>query len=195
MNTLQKTIFALFLFALQSCSTNSKGTPKEYQANYSVSQSKYLQDERLFIDQMQKMIKTKSGSFYAAHHDSLTKIRIDTILYNKNRDKAVFLVISEDSNAKLFDPSGNPNGVHFDGRCYIAEQKTENWDVEWFKLLSIIRFPTFEEASAAIRSAYFKELGSMHGSYYNIDDVRFWDDYATNPHKYKIQKYQSENPN
>jgi|GEM_PF-6120948 len=183
------TILALALVAwlcLRNCAWRNYKTPEEYRANYKVSPVKYCEDKAALTDKLYQLIREKAEAFYTKQHDSLTKVYIDTILYNSERDKVAFLVLVENSKSKIIIPQNeikydssrihyDTSGFYYDGHCFTAKYINNSWDnVKWIMLLNIIDYPNIEEASIAIRNQYFIEISEIKG-YYNIDDIRFWE--------------------
>jgi hypothetical protein len=174
-------------------------TSKEYKSIVNVSKKQYSKDSLSLVSIIRDKIKNHQHPYYNSIrvnekseyiNDSLTKIYIDSIFYNPDLSKLVFLVIVENENLKLYkgvskdeayswEKSGNLpyEGTHFNGNSFIAKRNRESEIViiSSFSRNSFTNSRTYEESSIALMNDCLNHRENNNKATYNVDDKRFWD--------------------
>ncbi len=159
-------------------------TPKAYINKVVVSDSLYWSDSLWLVGHLKERIKDRSGSFYIKEYYDSTQLFIDTIIYNQDKNKIAFLVITKNPmHRRLYKlPSDEKYDFYFDAYCYLGKRLdgTNAWDTRWFRTLSLSNYYDYAETSERIRWKYFNELVTVRDTSgasafkYNVDDIRFW---------------------
>jgi hypothetical protein len=177
-------------------------TSKEFKSIVHVSKERYSKDSlNLVLCIKDKIIKHQDPYYIAVRvnnklnyiNDSLTKIYIDTILYNSSLKRVVFLVIVYNdflkvhkallkSDSEYLNDSGvlPIDGQEFNGRCFLAERKDKNnlfVSINSFSRYSFSDSNSFKNVSNNLRESCFsfERESDSDSKTYNVNDIRFWE--------------------
>lgn len=182
-----KKIIHLFLLII-TCGKSQKSfnTSKEFKNNVEVSKELYKTDSINILNKLNKMVLSHEDFFYSYPPEfvdtTLSKVKIDTILYNKEKNKQFVLISVEFvlkefrknvdgkskilNNIKLYDGMGiyvyKVNNSTYVFKSYGIE--AGNYEID-------------EECKSRLNEIYFTEIPSYNQKGYNlfnIDDKRMW---------------------
>lgn len=166
-------ILLLFFWILIFTGCKKFETPTEFEFENSFTKKEYTNDSTIFVELVEKQILQNSGPFYPDKYDLKSEVIIDTIIYSPINDRAAIFVLVKTSNSKLA-LTNDPNGYHYDARCFLAISKDHKWTINWFRVLNLNHYSSKDEISSDIRYKYFDQLSTFNDFEYNVDDKRFW---------------------
>lgn len=180
MYSMQRLIIVV-LVIITGCN-NSNTTPPEYRNATLVPHNIYSEDSLAFIKQIQELVESRESGFYPISYSYTSQIYIDTLIYSPNRLKAVFFVILKKPNSAVVGMN-NYKETHFDAKAFLAERTDtlDYWDIRWFRIMNLNRYPTYDLISKKIHQRYFIDLIKIKNHEgesrykYNLGDIRFWD--------------------
>ncbi len=160
-------------------------TKNEFKASTTLSKADYALDSTAFVNIFRQMINHEVEPYTRDVCNEKTKIIIDSIIYNSNRNYAALFVIMNIYNGDMrFRGDMDPNAWHFDGTIHFAEKiydSIENkyyWKIFDYHGTDHINGETYEKISKIVRMenlvgrSYAADKNNYNG--YNVDDYRFW---------------------
>lgn len=179
----------LFIIVCISCDRNQKAvdTPQEFKNKAEVSKEFYKTDSLKILNVLNKMVVSHEDFFYSYSSEYVdsthSKVLIDTILYNEDKNK-IFVLVTVEFVAKEFRKEIDGklkvlNNVKlYDGIGIMIKSKHENFIFkEYFH--NIGNYSLLADCKNYLRKLFFKELSTSNETgynLYNIDDIRMWDE-------------------
>lgn len=128
-------------------------------------------------------MKNHEASFQNPEYFDLTKLYLDTILYNSTLKKVALFVIAENP-VKRNPHSDSKLPYYYNANCYLGKRLFIDSSIFELKTIGPVSIANFEDkatASQAIRESYYSELTTFLDSEgnpnyeYNVNDKRFWE--------------------
>lgn len=165
----------IFLYILSTgCWISSTRTPQRYKNSTKVDSETYKWQRQQLHDSIRSMVDQRRNPFYQSDNGSSTEIYIDTILYNPEKTKTAFFVITKNKERKNNEES---NIFNYRAHCLIANIVGSKFtNIRWLSYYNISGYESLTNTSSRIREMHFLEFKNRpkNGVKYNLDDVRFW---------------------
>lgn len=190
MKGLKLLIFVLFIVIFHQCDNTEKiikkyKTKNEFKYKYNLSPSVYSADSLMLAGIFREMINRKVSPYSSKMFDEKTKIIIDSIIYDPDRNyTAIFVIMKIFNGSMRFRGDMNPNAWHFDGTIHFAEKTKDSlenkycWKIFDYHGTDHINGESYAQISEIVRienlagRSYAAHKYNYEG--YNVDDYRFW---------------------
>lgn len=164
-----------FIVILGSC--RETNTPDEFLNSNQVISEIIEKDKNNLARQFMEILESENSWFPLSPYVDYKDIIIDTIFYSQN-GKMVFIAIAKRENKLAYSqPKKFKNMIEYYGSAFIAHK----YDRDSIKVINDLPYHVsqarhYKEAAQLMRNIYFNELlTDKHKTYYNINDIRFWD--------------------